>query len=199
MDNNNIDETLSENNSLSEEKKTFSVKKLLLELAFYLVLIFVCIYIVPTYIVQRTVVDGPSMENTLYDEESLIVEKVSYRFVDPDRFDIVVFYPYGREDKENYYVKRIIGLPGEKVQIIGSDIYINDEKLEENFGKDPITDPGIASEPIVLGEDQFFVLGDNREVSEDSRMFGPVDSINLEGQVVLRIFPFDRFGLMTDK
>ena len=199
MDNNNMDETLSENNSLSEEKKTFSIKKLLLELAFYLVLIFVCIYIVPTYIVQRTVVDGPSMENTLYDEESLIVEKVSYRFVDPNRFDIVVFYPYGREDKENYYVKRIIGLPGEKVQIIGSDIYINDEKLEENFGKDPITDPGIASEPIVLGEDQFFVLGDNREVSEDSRIFGPVDSINLEGQVVLRIFPFDRFGLMTDK
>ena len=177
-----------------------SAKSIILELIIYVILLFACIYIVPEYVMQRTVVDGESMMNTLMDGESLIVNKLSYNLgFSPDRFDIVVFYPYGREDKEDYYVKRIIGLPGEKIQIKGSDIYINDELLEENYGKDPITDPGIAQEPLILGEDEFFVLGDNREISEDSRFFGPVNRKDLSGHAFLRIYPFDTFGLLTNK
>lgn len=110
------------------------------------------------------------------------------------------FNPYGKEeDPDDYYVKRIIGLPGETVQIIGADIYINGEILEEHYGKDPITDPGVAREKITLGENEFFVLGDNREVSEDSRVFGAVDKKNISGQVVFRIYPFNKFGPMTSK
>ena len=137
----------------------FSFKRFLLELVLYIVLLFACVYIVPKYVIQRTVVDGESMENSLYDEENLLVDKISYRFIDPKRFEIVVFYPYGRiEDPDDYYVKRIIGLPGETVQIIDDDIYINGEIIEENFGKDPMTYQGTAAEPITLGEEQFFVL-----------------------------------------
>ena len=82
---------------------------------------------------------------------------------------------------------------------IRDSIYINGEILEEHYGKDPITDPGVAREKITLGENEFFVLGDNREVSEDSRVFGAVDKKNISGQVVFRIYPFNKFGPMTSK
>ncbi|MGI5968337.1 MAG: signal peptidase I [Lachnospiraceae bacterium] len=183
-----------------ENKEEFSAKKIIIEVILYIALILVCIFIIPRYVVQRTKVVGSSMENTLHQDDNLLVEKVTYKFKNPDRFDIIVFYPYGKEeDPDDYYVKRIIGLPGETVQIIGADIYINGEILEEHYGKDPITDPGVAREKITLGENEFFVLGDNREVSEDSRVFGAVDKKNISGQVVFRIYPFNKFGPMTSK
>ena len=183
-----------------ETSKKTPIYKIIAEFIIYIALILICIFVIPKYVVQRTIVDGQSMMNTLHHKDNVIVEKVSYRFSDPERFDIIVFYPYGKEeDPDDYYVKRVIGLPGETVQIIGSDIYINGEILEENYGRVPIKHAGVAKDPITLGEDEFFVLGDNREASEDSRGFGPVDKSDISGQVVLRIYPFDRFGLMTNK
>jgi signal peptidase I len=172
-----------------------SARGFLYDLIFYAVLIFVCIYILPNFVIQRTIVDGSSMAETLHDGEHLYVEKVSYRFDALDRFDIIVFYPYGRENEE-YYVKRIIGMPGETIQIIGSDIYINGEILEEHYGKDLITDPGRAAVPIVLGEDEYFVMGDNRSVSKDSRSVevGNVNRKNIGGRAIFRIKPLSRFG-----
>lgn len=169
---------------------------LIRELIIYALLLILCVRIVPTYIIQRTIVDGPSMEDTLHDGESLLVEKISWHFGWIDRFDIIVFYPYGREVEEEYYVKRVIGLPGETVQIIGSEIFINGEVLEENYGKDPITNPGRAAEPITLGEDEYFVLGDNRAVSLDSRYdsVGNVKRENIGGKAIFRIWPLNKFG-----
>jgi signal peptidase I len=180
-------------NKNSDEKKGVT-KRVIAEFFLYAAVLFICVFIVPKYVVQRTVVDGPSMENTLHSGENLIVDKVTYRFSSPKRFDIVMFYPYGKEEKE-YYVKRVIGLPGETVQIIGSDIYINNKKLEENYGKEPITDAGNAADPITLGEDEYFVLGDNRAVSEDSRFsVGPVERDLIEGKCLIRIWPLNKFG-----
>ncbi len=171
------------------------IKSALIELAIYACIIVLCIFVVPRYVIQRTIVDGTSMESTLQHKDNLLVEKVSYRFTDPDRFDVVVFYPHGR-DHEEYYIKRVIGLPGETIQIIGEDIYINGEILEEDYGKDPITYAGIASEPLTLGEDEYFLVGDNRTVSEDSRYanIGPVAREKIAGKAILRIYPFSKFG-----
>ena len=181
----------------STSLKKSNAKGIIFDLIFYALFIFVCVYLLPNYVLQRTIVDGSSMENTLHDDDQLFVEKLSYRFDALKRFDIIVFYPYGR-DHEEYYVKRIIGLPGETVQIIGSDIYINGERLEENYGKDPISDPGRAAEPIKLAVDEYFVLGDIRSISKDSRAeeVGNVKKENIGGRAFLRIIPFSDFGII---
>lgn len=188
-------ESLSEPDTVEQKEKKGRLP-FLAEIVLYIAIVAFCLLFVPRYVVQRTVVDGDSMMDTLQDRDNLIVEKVSYHLGDPNRFDIIVFYPYGRDDKEHYFIKRVIGLPGEKIQIVGEDIYINDEILEESYGKDPITYPGLVAEPIVLGEDEYFVLGDNREISRDSRFedVGPVKRDLIEGKVLIRLYPFDSFG-----
>ncbi|BCN31584.1 signal peptidase I [Anaeromicropila herbilytica] len=193
VDTNHQDEPIPDDKS-SDTKKG-GIKRTIMELLIYAAVLFVCVFIVPRYVIQRTVVDGPSMMNTLHSGENLIVDKVTYHISDPKRFDIIMFYPYGRDQKD-YYVKRVIGLPGETIQIIGSDIYINNKKLEEHYGKDPITESGIAAEPIKLGKDEYFVLGDNRKVSEDSRYeeVGPVKRDLIEGKCLIRVWPLNKFG-----
>ncbi|HBI60128.1 MAG TPA: signal peptidase I, partial [Lachnospiraceae bacterium] len=156
--------------------------------------------VVPRYVIQRTQVDGRSMMNTLHDKESLLVEKVTYHFKDPDRFDIITFYPQGR-DHEEYYIKRVIGLPGETIQITGNTIYIDGEVLKENYGREPMESGGIAEESVKLGEDEFFVLGDNRNESVDSRDgedVGVVKKENIDGHAILRIYPFSEFGMIKN-
>lgn len=136
------------------------------------------------------------MQNTLYNKDQLIVDKISYRFRDPERFDIIVF-PF--QYKENtYYIKRIIGLPGETVQILDGDIYINGEVLEEDYGKETMVVSGRAVNEIQLGEDEYFVLGDNRNHSEDSRFeeVGNIKRSDIIGRAFIRIWPFSRFGLL---
>ncbi len=105
-----------------------------------------------TFVGQRTRVSGHSMEATLHDGDNLIVDKLSYRFRDPKRFEIIVF-PY-RHKENTYYIKRIIGLPGETVQVKDGYVYIDGEKLDENYGLEVMEDAGIAAEPIELGEDE---------------------------------------------
>lgn len=117
----------------------------------YIVVVLGITWLVITFVGQRTEVNGSSMEPTLSNNDNLIVDKISYRFKDPQRFDIIVF-PF-QYDENVYYIKRIIGLPGETVQI-GTDgtIYIDGQVLEEGYGKEVILSPGRAGEPITLGE-----------------------------------------------
>lgn len=163
----------------------------------YIIIIIALTYLIVTYIGQRTSVQGSSMETTLSDGDNLIVDKISYRFRDPSRYDIIVF-PYQYEE-DTYYIKRIIGLPGETVQVKDGAVYINDELLESDiYGREPMNDPGIAAEPITLGEDEYFVLGDNRNNSSDSRSpsVGVLHREDLIGRAWVRIYPFSKMGVI---
>ena len=175
------------------------VMKEFLNTAIYLLCVLGGVWLVITFVGQRTEVEGASMENTLHNGDNLIVDKLSYRFRDPERFDIIVF-PF-QYQTNTYYIKRIIGLPGETVQIMeDGSIYINGEKMEESYGREVIQPEtiGRAAEPIVLGEDEYFVMGDNRNNSSDSRtdIVGNIKREDIIGKAWLRIWPLSDFGVL---
>ena len=176
------------------------MKEIIKELAgwlLYIVLIIALTWTVVTFVGQRTEVSGSSMETTLSDKDQLIVDKMTYRFRDPKRYDIVVF-PYQYQDN-TYYIKRIIGLPGETVQVKNGEVYIDGEILGEDYGAEAMEDAGIASDPIELGTDEYFVLGDNRNHSSDSRdpSVGVLRREDLIGRAWIRIYPFDEMGFVV--
>lgn len=191
-------DTISEDETVSEEEKEPSLLKEILSNSLYLLAVLVITLLVVKYVGQRTVVVGHSMQDTLQDGDSLIVDKLSYRFKDPERFDVIVF-PSKYENKE-YLIKRIIGLPGEEIKIdYSGDIYINGKLITENYGRETILDPGLAWNSYVLMDDEYFVLGDNRNNSMDSRYFGPVKRNEIIGRAFIRIFPFNKFGNFDKK
>lgn len=137
-------------------------------------------------LVEKADIYGDSMSPSLLDGDCVLVEKLSYLVRKPRRFDMVVFR---YRDENEYYTKRIIGLPEETVQIIDGEVYINGERLEEPEKREKILEPGRAENPIVLGEDEYFLLGDNRNHSADSRNsdIGNVKKSRFRGRVFLRL------------
>lgn len=180
-------------------KKLNKVLREMIGTLVYLLIVLCMVLFVVRYVGQRTEVLGASMESTLNDGDNLIVDKITYRFKDPQRFDIIVF-PFQYEEN-TFYIKRIIGLPGETVQIdLDGTIYINGEALEENYGREIIKpeNVGIAIKPIVLGEDEYFVMGDNRNNSSDSRteVVGNIHRDDIVGRAWMRIWPLSDIGIL---
>lgn len=180
----------------TEDEEKRNPLKELVGMLIYMGIVLGVTFLIITFVGQRTHVSGESMENTLDDGDQLIVDKITYRFRDPERFDIIVFPFHYKEN--TYYIKRIIGLPGETVQIADGMIYIDGKILEESYGREVMQDPGIAAEPITLGEDEYFVLGDNRNQSSDSRdpSVGLIHKDEIIGRAWLRIWPLDSFGIL---
>lgn len=178
------------------------VRKKIIEAVVLVALSALILFGLPRYVIERVIVDGTSMETTLQDADNILVEKVSRYFGALDRFDVIVFYPdeEAKESRGRYYIKRIIGLPGETVQIVDETIYINGEPLEESYGSTAMSRAGLAAEPVTLGEDEYFVLGDNRAISQDSRSpkVGVVPLSRIGGKLLLRIYPFHKFGTVND-
>jgi signal peptidase I len=149
-------------------------------------------YFIVYYALERTNMVGISMETTLTDKDQIVINKFSYRFTDPKRFDVIVFKQSGKE--HSYYdIKRIIALPGEKLLIKDGLIYINGEVVRDIVNVEPMGNYGLAAEEILLEENEYFVLGDNRNNSEDSR-FASVGMIRREaiiGEAFLRTSPFN--------
>ncbi len=198
MKENGVEQKTEELLEFDEPKKRSRLQEIISFLV-YAAVIFGCTFLIIVFVAQRTSVSGSSMNDTLQDGDQLILEKVTYRFHKPERFDVVVFrYTHA---KDVFYIKRVIGLPGETVQIIGSDIYIDGERLEENYGLEPIQDAKLAAEPITLGEDEYFVLGDNRNGSSDSRdpSVANVKRGQIIGRAWLRIWPLNKIGFISHR
>lgn len=147
------------------------------------------------FLIQPFYVKGASMEPNFYDHEYLIIDELTYRFRDPFRGEILVFrYP---RDPSQFFIKRIVGLPGETVEITGGNVIIynvehpNGLVLEEEYLDDEQTNGKVR---VTLGEDEYYVFGDNRDASLDSRSFGPIHSDDVIGRVWVRGLPFSRMG-----
>lgn len=179
-------------------QQDFNILKLIGELILYILFIAVAVWLIISFVGQRTQVSGDSMYDTLEDGDNLWIDKFSYHFYEPKRYDIVVF-PY--HNSSVYYIKRIIGLPGEKLRIDDDGtIYINGTPLEDQYAYETIdyNRIGRANKDIFLGEDEYFVLGDNRNDSKDSRYeeVGNIHRDELEGRAVFRMWPLSKFGIL---
>lgn len=173
------------------------ILKEILSTSLYILVVIGLTFLIVKFVGQRSDVIGLSMRPTLEDGDNLILNKIGYRLHDPERFDVIVF-PF-RDGSDKNYIKRIIGLPGETIRIdYDGVIYINGNVLEENYGIEVIKDPYNAYEGVTLGEDEYFVLGDNRNHSEDSRFdeVGKVNRKEILGKAWLRVWPFSSFGII---
>jgi signal peptidase I len=149
------------------------------------------------FVAQPFIVSGASMEDTFHNNEYLIVDQVTYRFDEPQRGDVIVFkYP---RDHSKYFIKRIIGLPGETVIIDGAIITIKSDAYPEGLTLDePYAQLGAShfDQTLTLGEDEYFVMGDNRDHSSDSRVWGVLKREEIVGRALLRLLPPGRADLM---
>ncbi len=183
------------NYDFEKESKRPLLKKIIFDLILLIAEIAAVVflaYLIVNYALEKTEMIGISMEGTLKDHDKVIINKFTYRFTDPKRFEVIVFQESGNE--HSYYdIKRVIGLPGERIQIIDGQIYINGAVVEDIVNVDQMNNYGLATEEILLEENEYFVLGDNRNNSEDSR-FASVGTILKEeivGQAFIRLSPFN--------
>lgn len=198
----NYDEQLDE----KEEKKPFVIVKLLksiisfffdfLETIVVALSVFVVIYL---FIIQPHEVKGSSMEPNFHNNEYIITDKISYRFSNPERGQVIIFKAPVNPDVD--YIKRIIGLPGDKVKVIKGKVYVNDKMLDEFYlaSETPIFPGGFMQESveIVVPEGHFFVMGDNRPHSSDSREFGPIAKKLIIGRAIFRYWPISELGAVA--
>ncbi len=185
---------------MSEKKKKTNWLKEIGENILWLAAVFIAVQLITHFVGVPSVVDGASMEPYFHDGEYLWVDKIEYYFSEPERYDVIIF-PVNNGGTETHYIKRIIALPGETVYIDEEGgIFINDEKLPDIYGKELIhaNNRHLAENPITLGETEYFVLGDNRNHSSDSRFesVGNIEKDRIVGKVAIRFWPFDKWGII---
>lgn len=161
------------------------MKRILKEYIPYFIII-ILVIVIKLYVITPIRVNGPSMNDTLHDKDIMILDEISYRFSSVERFDIVVV-----KYKDEFIIKRVIGLPGEVVSCKDNKIYINGKVIEEDFSHEYTAD----FNEVLVTEDNYFVLGDNRINSTDSRIIGLVSRKDIKGKTSLTILPFSRFGI----
>ena len=173
------------------EKEKKINKKVIHEILEYVistVIVVFLAFVLMFFFGTKTSVIGDSMMPALYNGQQILIDKFIYKLSSPKRGDVIVFQPNGNENT-HYYEKRIIGLPGENIQIIDGYVYVNGSKLDEDDTYDLIEDPGIAKDELILQPYEYFVLGDNRNSSEDSRSgnMGPVKKEYIIGKAWLHM------------
>ncbi len=176
-----------------KKSMTFRVLKKVVDVGIFIFAVLILTYLVSTFVAQRIVVHNVSMKNTLSEGDILLMDKVTYRVREPKRYEIICFdSDYEREG----LIKRVIGLPGETIMISDGMIFINGNQIKDAKGVEKVEDAGLASQEIHLDQDEYFVLGDNRPESMDSRypQIGNVKKKDIVGRAILRIGPFSKFG-----
>ncbi len=156
-----------------------------------IILVIFAAYLIIEYAVEKTTMMGVSMSTTLNEGEKIIINKLAYIKENPKRYDVIVF-SQSKNGHGYYNMKRVIGLPGETVEIVNGEVYINGVLLKEEIEVEAMRVAGLAEEAIELGENEFFVLGDNRNYSEDSRFanIGIIVKNDIIGKAWLRLEPF---------
>lgn len=188
-----------------EEMKRERRRKMLRELLWFLlaaVIVVLFAWLIVQFALKKVNVIGSAMETTLYNGEDVIVNKTSYLVFSPGRESVIAFYPEIDEDSDvvlddsSVMIRRVVGLPGEKIQIVDGKIFINGEELKEKYNFGSMASAGIANSEIQLEEDEYFVLSDNRNDMDDSRndAFTKVKKKNIIGKVILKFNPFSLIG-----
>lgn len=175
--------------SRSKSRKGKKFAKKVFDIGLFLLIVLVVTYILSVFVVERSTVHSTSMKPTLSPDDSILIDKISFRFRDPERYEIIVFKNSGEE-----LIKRVIALPHETVMIKDGIIYVDGEEQEAIEGLDKPIKAGIAKDPIELMDGEYFVLGDNREDSIDSRYeeVGIVTDTRIVGRLMMRILPLGK-------
>ena len=178
-----------EKNVLNEDSvlKKHTIKDTLKEMFPYVVIVLIVV-LIRTFLFTPIKVNGSSMDDTLHDGDTMILNKITMRFNELERFEIVVI-----DTGDTYLIKRIIGLPGETIEYKDGILYINDKKFEDPYYKDENTDD---FEKVTVPENYYYVMGDNRSVSIDSRLIGVVSREDILGTTNLILFPFSDIGIV---
>lgn len=178
-----------------KKKKVLSkgLKKIF-DVGLFLLIALILTFILSEYVVERITIHNHSMEPTLESEDSVLIDKISYRFRNPNRYEIIVFKS---NQKGEYLIKRIIGLPYETVQIINGRFIVDGEPIDDIDNLDSPEYEGVASSPVRLSEGEYFVVGDNRKDSIDSRYeeVGIVTSTKIVGKLMIRLLPISNFKI----
>ncbi|NLJ94642.1 MAG: signal peptidase I [Clostridiaceae bacterium] len=186
--------------ALNEEKNyNESSDKILILLEWLRTFLFVILIglFLTVFVIQRNIIQGPSMEPTLYNKDQIFVEKIS-KYFSIERGDIITLSDSETANQETLLIKRVIGLPGENIKIESGQVYINDELLRETYLADGVktyTDETLDISEITLAENEYFVLGDNRPVSKDSRRIGPINKNQIIGKLLIKFYPFNEIGV----
>jgi len=166
------------------------VKKDMSWRSFFLFLAFIILF--RLFVLEPHNVSGSSMDNTFKDKDYVLVDKLTYRFKAPEAGDVVVFDPPASAENKSRFIKRIVAIPGESIEVKESGTYINDKNTTENF----IDYPSNKTSPsVLLKKEEYFVMGDNRYVSFDSRYWGPITRDEIQGRVLMRLYPFNKISL----
>ncbi len=199
---NNFENYNSDIESTPKLEKKSSLKESVYSFVVTLVVVLAIVLPIRAYIAKPFIVKGSSMDPTFETWDYLIVDEATYNFrKDPERGDVVIFK--APTSKGTYYIKRVIGLPGETVKIVNGEVVIINKKFKEGYSLD---EPYISPEnksyknlELTLKDDEYFVMGDNRAGSYDSRVWGPLKKDDIVGRAFVRLYPFNLIGLFPGK
>ena len=170
------------------------MKSFFRELILTLILALAIFFLLQTT-VQTYVVFGSSMEPNLHTGDRLIINKIVYHLHDPERGDVIILHPPNRPRDKSPFIKRIIALPGDTVEIKDGAVYVNDRRLTEPYIMEPLD---YVLRPYNVPENEYFVLGDNRNISDDSHSGWTVSRQDIVGKAWLAIWPLDKWGVVAD-